>query len=331
MVELKNVEVKYGDFTAVKGVDFKVDNGEFFTLLGPSGCGKTTTLRAVSGFEKISKGEILLDGKNIAPLSPEEREIGFVFQNYALFPSMTVFNNIGFGLKIRHISKDKIRKRVEDVAELTGILEHLPKKVSELSGGQQQRVAIARALILNPRLLLMDEPLSNLDAKLRVSMRGEIKRIQKKLGIVAIYVTHDQEEAMAVSDKIAVFNQGVIEQIGTPKEIYNNPKTEFVCKFIGAINEFDEKIIESINKENNIDLSGKYFIRPENVHLVKKEEEKGIYLSGKIIDIEFLGAFSKSQIEVGNSSIISLEIGEKNYPQNSEVKVFFKETDLLKF
>ncbi|MDY0371849.1 MAG: ABC transporter ATP-binding protein, partial [Sphaerochaetaceae bacterium] len=311
--------------------DFKVDNGEFFTLLGPSGCGKTTTLRAVSGFEKISKGEILLDGKNIAPLSPEEREIGFVFQNYALFPSMTVFNNIGFGLKIRHISKDKIRKRVEDVAELTGILEHLPKKVSELSGGQQQRVAIARALILNPRLLLMDEPLSNLDAKLRVSMRGEIKRIQKKLGIVAIYVTHDQEEAMAVSDKIAVFNQGVIEQIGTPKEIYNNPKTEFVCKFIGAINEFDEKIIESINKENNIDLSGKYFIRPENVHLVKKEEEKGIYLSGKIIDIEFLGAFSKSQIEVGNSSIISLEIGEKNYPQNSEVKVFFKETDLLKF
>lgn len=331
MVELKNVEVKYGDFTAVKGVDFKVDNGEFFTLLGPSGCGKTTTLRAVSGFEKISKGEILLDGKNIAPLSPEEREIGFVFQNYALFPSMTVFNNIGFGLKIRHISKDKIRKRVEDVAELTGILEHLPKKVSELSGGQQQRVAIARALILNPRLLLMDEPLSNLDAKLRVSMRGEIKRIQKKLGIVAIYVTHDQEEAMAVSDKIAVFNQGVIEQIGTPKEIYNTPKTEFVCKFIGAINEFDEKIIESINKENNIDLSGKYFIRPENVHLVKKEEQKGIYLSGKIIDIEFLGAFSKSQIEVGNSSIISLEIGEKNYPQNSEVKVFFKETDLLKF
>lgn len=331
MVELKNVEVKYGDFTAVKGVDFKVDNGEFFTLLGPSGCGKTTTLRAVSGFEKISKGEILLDGKNIAPLSPEEREIGFVFQNYALFPSMTVFNNIGFGLKIRHISKDKIRERVEDVAELTGILEHLPKKVSELSGGQQQRVAIARALILNPRLLLMDEPLSNLDAKLRVSMRGEIKRIQKKLGIVAIYVTHDQEEAMAVSDKIAVFNQGVIEQIGTPKEIYNTPKTEFVCKFIGAINEFDEKIIESINKENNIDLSGKYFIRPENVHLVKKEEQKGIYLSGKIIDIEFLGAFSKSQIEVGNSSIISLEIGEKNYPQNSEVKVFFKETDLLKF
>ena len=227
MIEIKDVVVSYEGFGAVKGVSFSVSDGEFFTLLGPSGCGKTTTLRAISGFEKVASGKILLDGKDISPLAPEEREIGYVFQNYALFPSMTVFDNIAFGLSIRHVKKAEIRERVTKIAELIGITEHLEKKISQISGGQQQRVAIARALILNPKILLMDEPLSNLDAKLRVSMRSEIRRIQKELGIVAIYVTHDQEEAMSISDKIAVFNNGLIEQIGTPQEIYYNPKTEF--------------------------------------------------------------------------------------------------------
>ena len=193
MIEIKDVVVSYEGFGAVKGVSFSVSDGEFFTLLGPSGCGKTTTLRAISGFEKVASGKILLDGKDISPLAPEEREIGYVFQNYALFPSMTVFDNIAFGLSIRHVKKAEIRERVTKIAELIGITEHLEKKISQISGGQQQRVAIARALILNPKILLMDEPLSNLDAKLRVSMRSEIRRIQKELGIVAIYVTHDQE------------------------------------------------------------------------------------------------------------------------------------------
>ena len=243
MIEIQNVSIRYGDFVAVKDVSFTIRDGEFFTLLGPSGCGKTTTLRAISGFEKTSAGKILVDGRDIAPLSPEEREIGFVFQNYALFPSMTVFNNIAFGLKIKHVKKDEIDQRVRAVAEMTGITEHLSKKISQLSGGQQQRVAIARALILRPKILLMDEPLSNLDAKLRVSMRGEIKRIQKQLGIVAIYVTHDQEEAMAISDQIAIFNKGVIQQIGSPKEIYNHPAAEFAARFVGDINQLSPEIM----------------------------------------------------------------------------------------
>jgi iron(III) transport system ATP-binding protein len=335
MIEVKDVVINYGNFTAVKGASFTVKDGDFFTLLGPSGCGKTTTLRAIAGFEKVTSGQILLDGLDIAPLSPEEREIGFVFQNYALFPSMTVYDNIAFGLKIRRHKKSEIKKRVHQIAELIGITEHLGKKISQISGGQQQRVAIARALILNPRLLLMDEPLSNLDAKLRVSMRSEIRRIQKELGIVAIYVTHDQEEAMAISDHIAVFNRGVIEQIGTPQDIYYHPKTEFTAKFVGDINEFSCDEIAQINCRSDVCLERRCFIRTEKVHICAPASSHMIptgcvRCEGTIRSIEFLGATTKVKVSAGDSVVItSMGFDGGALACGDSVFVYFDKADIL--
>ena len=332
MLEVKDVAIQYGQVTAVKGVSFTVADGEFFTLLGPSGCGKTTTLRAISGFEKVSAGKILLDGKDIAPLSPEERDIGYVFQNYALFPSMSVFDNIAFGLKIRRVPKAETARRVQEIADMIEIREHLNKKISQISGGQQQRVAIARALVVNPKLLLMDEPLSNLDAKLRVSMRGEIKRIQQELGIVAVYVTHDQEEAMAISDRIAVFNHGVIEQIGAPQEVYYHPKTEFTAKFVGDINELTENIVRTVNAHSKIQLRGRGFIRTEKVQIAAADgmDDSMCGCSGIVVNREFLGAASKTRIRIGENQIITaLSFDSKMYGIGAPVTVLFHPEDVL--
>lgn len=333
MIEIKNVSISYGSFEAVHGANFTVHDGEFFTLLGPSGCGKTTTLRAIAGFEKLTAGQILLDGKDIAPLSPEEREIGFVFQNYALFPSMTVFDNIAFGLKIRHQKKKDIREKVEEIAALIGITEHLPKKISQLSGGQQQRVAIARALILKPRILLMDEPLSNLDAKLRISMRAEIKRIQKELGIVAIYVTHDQEEAMAISDRIAVFDNGCIEQIGTPQEVYYSPKTAVTARFVGNINEMNQALVAEVRQQAGVDLAVGSFIRTEKVNIAGDRQsipQKSIVCSGRVKEREFLGSTTKTVVDLGNNaSLTSLSFDAAAAAEGSQVLVWFSAEDVL--
>lgn len=329
MIEVKNVKINYGGFEAVKGVSFTVNDGEFFTLLGPSGCGKTTTLRSIAGFEKVSAGEITLNGKNIAPLAPEERDIGFVFQNYALFPSMTVHDNIAFGLKIRHVRKDEAEKRIQQMAEMIGITEHLSKKISQISGGQQQRVAIARALITKPCLLLMDEPLSNLDAKLRVSMRSEIKRIQKELGIVAIYVTHDQEEAMAISDRIAVFNNGLIEQIGTPQEVYRTPKTEFAAKFVGDINEIDVQNV--INRNSEVKLTQRVYVRPEKMHLraSKTEVPEGVVsFPARLVNREFLGAATKFVLDAGGMKLNSLTFYHGDLQIGQNIWVWFYAEDM---
>lgn len=329
MIELKDVKVVYGNFQAVKGVSFIVQNGEFFTLLGPSGCGKTSSLRAIAGFEKVSSGKIILNGKDIAPLAPEERDIGFVFQNYALFPSMTVHDNIAFGLKIRHVRKSEAEERIQKMAEMIGITEHLSKKISQISGGQQQRVAIARALITKPCLLLMDEPLSNLDAKLRISMRSEIKRIQQELGIVAIYVTHDQEEAMAISDRIAVFNNGLIEQIGTPQEVYRNPKTEFVAKFVGDINEISNMDVINTDSENK--LTQRAYIRPEKVHLrALKDEvpENVVSFPAKIVEREFLGAATKILLNVNGTNIRSMSFYHGDLKNGQNVWAWFYPEDM---
>ncbi len=329
MIEVKNVKINYGGFEAVKGVSFTVNDGEFFTLLGPSGCGKTTTLRSIAGFEKVSAGEITLNGKNIAPLAPEERDIGFVFQNYALFPSMTVHDNIAFGLKIRHVRKNEAEKRIQQMAEMIGITEHLSKKISQISGGQQQRVAIARALITKPCLLLMDEPLSNLDAKLRVSMRSEIKRIQKELGIVAIYVTHDQEEAMAISDRIAVFNNGLIEQIGTPQEVYRTPKTEFAAKFVGDINEIDVQNV--INRNSEVKLTQRVYVRPEKMHLraSKTEVPEGVVsFPARLVNREFLGAATKFVLDAGGMKLNSLTFYHGDLQIGQNIWVWFYAEDM---
>ncbi|GAB6102849.1 ABC transporter ATP-binding protein [Thermococcus atlanticus] len=235
VLELRNiVRIKEGFRLEIS--ELKAGEGEFLTLLGPSGCGKTTTLRMIAGFEKPDRGEIIFNGEVVNDVPPYERSIGMVFQDYALFPHMTVFKNIAFGLEMRKIPKREIELRVTRVLELIGLKGLENRYPEQLSGGQQQRVALARALVIEPELLLLDEPLSNLDAKIRERLRGEIRRIQRELGITTIYVTHDQEEAMAVSDRIAVMNIGKIEQVGKPLELYYNPRTEFVARFLGLSN-----------------------------------------------------------------------------------------------
>ena len=248
MIRLNDIVVKFGDFTALHGINVHVKEGEFFTFLGPSGCGKTTTLRTITGFIEPAEGTVVVKERDITHVPIEDRNIGIVFQSYALFPTMTVYDNIAFGLKVKKVKKAEIDQRVREIARKVDLSdEQLQKAVSQLSGGQQQRVAIARALVTNPAIICMDEPLSNLDAKLRVQLRNELKKMQKDFGITTIYVTHDQEEALTLSDRIAVFNKGVIEQIGTPNEVYNHSATEFVCNFIGDINRLETPLVQHLN------------------------------------------------------------------------------------
>ncbi|HET9920453.1 MAG TPA: ABC transporter ATP-binding protein, partial [Ktedonobacteraceae bacterium] len=237
-LELENVIKRFGQATAVDDITLAVEQGEFLTLLGPSGCGKTTILRMVAGFETPSSGNILLDGDDITNRSASKRPMGMVFQSYALFPHMTAAQNIAFGLTIKHTPKDASERRVSELLELVGLSDKGRNYPHQLSGGQQQRVALARALAVQPKVLLLDEPLSALDAKVRVSLRNEIRRIQQQLKMTAIYVTHDQEEALAISDRIAVMAHGHIEQLGPPEEIYSSPQSLFAATFVGNSNQF---------------------------------------------------------------------------------------------
>ena len=275
MIEFKGVEIKYNSFIAIKELDLVIKAGEFFTFLGPSGCGKTTTLRALAGFIHPTKGRIFVNDKDITDVPVEKREIGMVFQSYALFPTMTVYENIAFGLKIKKLKKDEIESKILKVSDKIKITkEQLYRNISDLSGGQQQRVALARAIVLEPEILCLDEPLSNLDAKLRVDLRGELKRLQKDLGITTLYVTHDQEEALTLSDRIAVFNNGYIEQVGAPYDIYNRSESEFVCDFIGDINRLQKNVIKVINKKSdkqfNELLTAFIYSRRKNPYKAKK-------------------------------------------------------------
>ncbi len=246
-ITVENLVKRFGNVVAVNKVNLKIKEGEFFTLLGPSGCGKTTFLRTIAGLELPDEGRILFDDQDVTELPPHKRDTGMVFQNYALWPHMNVYENIAYGLKIRKLSKQEIDRRVKEVLKLVK-LEGLEKRTPhQLSGGQQQRVALARAIVLNPRVLLFDEPLSNLDAKLRIEMRAELRRIQKELNITTIYVTHDQEEAMSISDRMAVMNRGRVMQVGTPREVYKSPENEFVARFIGQ-GTFLPGTVEEVNE-----------------------------------------------------------------------------------
>ena len=247
-VRLKDITKTFGKVHGVKGLTIDIRPGEFFTFLGPSGCGKTTTLRMIAGFYYPSEGKIFFDDRDVTRLQPNKRDIGMVFQNYALFPHMTVNENIAFGLEVRKFSKEKIKAKVDEVRGLVRLGQYGERKINELSGGQQQRVALARALVIKPDILLLDEPLSNLDAKLREETRIEIKRLQTELGVTTVYVTHDQTEAMAMSDRIMVMEDGYVQQIGTPQEIYNRPVNRFVSSFIGESNTI-EMTITSIRGE----------------------------------------------------------------------------------
>lgn len=259
ILKLQNIKKSFGDTRVLNGIDLEIKRGEFITLLGSSGCGKTTTLRIIAGLEEADEGCVILDGEDITHAAPNKRDVNTVFQNYALFPHMTVAENIGYGLKIRRKPKEEIRVKVEEMLALVQLEEYGDRYPDQLSGGQRQRIAIARAVALEPKVLLLDEPLGALDLKLRRQMQLELKRLQKSLGITFIYITHDQEEAINMSDRIAIMNQGVFEQIGTPNEIYYKPETSYVAGFVGDAN---------IYREN-----GKlYAIRSENV-LINGEEE----------------------------------------------------------
>ncbi len=313
MINLTDIVVKFGDFEALHNINVHVKEGEFFTFLGPSGCGKTTTLRTITGFIEPVSGTVQMQGRDITHVPIEKRNIGIVFQSYALFPTMTVHDNIAFGLKIKKMKKDEIEKKVNEIAGKVDLSdEQLKKAVSQLSGGQQQRVAIARALVTEPAIICMDEPLSNLDAKLRVQLRNELKRMQKDFGITTIYVTHDQEEALTLSDRIAVFNKGYIEQIGTPNEIYNHSATEFVANFIGDINKLQEGIVSTLGlapeKAHYIRLE-RIAVRLARDNKEKKEAEKIGVFKGIVKAQEYYGLFIKYTIEAAGQT---LKVVEKN-------------------
>lgn len=304
-VELNNLEKSFGDLIAVNNFSLKIKKGELISILGPSGCGKTTTLNLIGGFLQPDKGKIFLDNKNITKIDSSERPTATVFQSYALFPHMNVLENVTYGLKIKKKSKQERLKKGERILDMVGLSQYKNKKIGQLSGGEQQRVALARALIMNPKILLLDEPLSNLDARLRIQMRKEIKDIQSKLGITTLYVTHDQEEAMGLSDRIVVMNKGNIEQIGSPQKIYNQPKNEFIANFIGRINK--------INKNNS-----RFYIRPEYVKISTSLAAKEF--KGEIVQKQYRGAFvtyfikykdSLIQADILNREDKNLSIGEK--------------------
>ena len=311
MIRLNDIVVKFGDFTALHGINVHVKEGEFFTFLGPSGCGKTTTLRTITGFIEPAEGTVVVKEQDITHVPIEDRNIGIVFQSYALFPTMTVYDNIAFGLKVKKAKKAEIDQRVRDIARKVDLSdEQLQKAVSQLSGGQQQRVAIARALVTNPAIICMDEPLSNLDAKLRVQLRNELKKMQKDFGITTIYVTHDQEEALTLSDRIAVFNKGIIEQIGTPNEVYNHSQTEFVCNFIGDINRLNDDTVSALRAAGaEVDASKHNYIRLERLHVNVAPRGGEIALDGTVESCEYYGLYIKYYIHVGTQS---LKVIEKN-------------------
>ena len=335
MIRLNDIVVKFGDFTALHGINVHVKEGEFFTFLGPSGCGKTTTLRTLTGFIEPAEGTVIVGGKDITHVPIEDRNIGIVFQSYALFPTMTVYDNIAFGLKIMKMKKAEVDKRVREIAKKVDLSdEQLKKAVSQLSGGQQQRVAIARALVTGPAIICMDEPLSNLDAKLRVQLRNELKKMQKDFGITTIYVTHDQEEALTLSDRIAVFNSGVIEQVGTPNEVYNHSATEFVCNFIGDINRLGEGIVnELINMGAPVDPAKHNYIRLERIHVNVQPREGEIALDGTVESLEYYGLYIKYYITVCGQTIKVIEKndGVNIYDAGQKVKAVFNPRDIMAY
>ena len=330
MIELKDIIVKFGDFEALHNINVDVKEGEFFTFLGPSGCGKTTTLRTITGFIEPVSGTVSVNDKDITRVPIEKRNIGIVFQSYALFPSMTVYDNIAFGLKIQKLSKTEIDQKVRDIARKVDLSdEQLKKAVSQLSGGQPQRVAIARALVTGPSIICMDEPLSNLDAKLRVQLRNELKKMQRDFGITTIYVTHDQEEALTLSDRIAVFNKGYIEQIGTPNEIYNHSKTEFVCNFIGDINRLEETICGEMKLPEN----QHHFIRLERLRVNRPKADDELQLQGVIESREYYGLYIKYYIRVDGQILKAIEKndGINIYEPGETVTVGIHPSDVMSY
>jgi spermidine/putrescine transport system ATP-binding protein len=346
IVKIDNINKKYGDNHVVRDLFMEIKQGEFLTMLGPSGCGKTTTLRMIAGFETPTSGNIYIEGEEIQNTEPYDREVNTVFQNYALFPHMTIYDNLAFGLSIKKVKKEEIKKRVTEILELVQLIGFENRKPDQLSGGQKQRVAIGRALINKPKVLLLDEPLGALDMKLRKQMQFELKRLQKKLGITFIYVTHDQEEALTMSDRIAIMYGGDLEQIGTPREIYEKPKSKFVADFIGESNIFygvANKIendilkvtlesgtviaVDSQIKDNEIVY---ILVRPENIKL-SKEPLNGFGLVGRVKEHVYIGNVNKTIIVLPTGMEVKMNTNPKLelLSVGSELYVYWEKEDAV--
>ncbi len=336
-IHFENIHKDFGQNKVLKGITMDIEKGHLVTLLGPSGCGKSTLLRCLSGLEDVTSGQITMDGKDITHINPRDRGIGMVFQQYSLFPNMSVAQNVAFGLNMKKVPKDTIRRKVSEILTIVGLEDKAEQYPNQLSGGQQQRVALARAFVIEPGVLLMDEPLSNLDAKLRVQMRTTIKKLQRRLGITTVYVTHDQEEALAISDRIAVMNQGNIMQIGKPEEIYRKPANPFVANFIGVSNFIDCAVDGQDPAAATVKLhdghsfqmplrkpySGEVILsaRPEQLFF----SEQGI--PGKINMSTFLGDFIQYEVELTTGQVLELNEYTKDVdsakPDGEEVHLSF--------
>jgi spermidine/putrescine transport system ATP-binding protein len=332
-ITLQGVSKRFGSHTAVHELDLEIRDGEFFSLLGPSGCGKTTTLRMIAGFEVPDTGRVLLHGEDVTETTPNKRRVNMVFQQYALFPHMSIYDNVAFGLKMNHVPRSEHGSRIDvmlRIVELEGLERRRPR---QLSGGQQQRVALARALVNTPAALLLDEPLGALDVKLRRQMQSELKRIQRELGTTFVYVTHDQEEALAMSDRIAVMNGGRVEQIGSPREIYDSPQTAFVADFIGSLNALDlvvaelvgslavgrfgdgERIVVSAGADIRAGDAVRVSVRPERVRIDPVDAstpEDGSQLGGRIAEVVYLGMFTQFKVETAAGTLLCHRLADEN-------------------
>jgi putative spermidine/putrescine transport system ATP-binding protein len=339
-MNLNNIDVCYDKkINILENLNLEVEEGELVSLLGPSGCGKTTTLRVVAGFIEPKAGNFILKGADMTHVPVNKRNFGLVFQSYALFPHLNVFDNVAFGLKMRKLSKSEIESKVNNMLEVCGLTEFANRFPNQMSGGQRQRVALARALVIEPKLLLLDEPLSNLDAKLRINMRMEIKRIQKKLGITTLFVTHDQEECFSISDKVAVMNKGVIEQYDTPENIYHRPKTEFVARFIGYENIISLKQEkENTYTANNHNIFVTEFtcdftecmgtIRPEDIKIAENSQTENV-IEGSVGVRIFLGKSYQYEVETDLGKFLVNRQAEIAWKEGEKVKLHFPKNKLV--
>lgn len=325
-LEVKNMHVSFGQTEVLKGVSLAIEKGELVTLLGPSGCGKSTLLRAIAGLEEPTKGKIFLDGQEIQSKAARERQIGMVFQSYALFPNMTVYENIAFGLRVKKIDKKEINERVRQMLQLVELTDFHGQVVTSLSGGQQQRVALARALIIEPKLLLLDEPLSALDARIRKQLQNEVRRIQQELGITMIFVTHDQEEAMRISDRIHILSAGELAQVSTPHELYTQPDNQFVAEFIGDYNQLDVNELSGSFIEKN---QTSYFVRPEVIKFVSTPDS--FALAATYQSKQVLGNTVRYHLHTKNQQLIHVDVlNDGNLIQLPDnVMLYIQPTDII--
>jgi spermidine/putrescine transport system ATP-binding protein len=330
-IVLEGVSKRFGSHAAVDDVTLEIRDGEFFSLLGPSGCGKTTSLRMIAGFERPDAGRVLLNGDDVTDVLPNRRPVNMVFQQYALFPHMSIYDNVAFGLKVKRIPRDEHRERIAQLLRVVDLEGLESRKPRQLSGGQQQRVALARALVNRPAALLLDEPLGALDVKLRKQMQLELKRIQHELGTTFVYVTHDQEEALAMSDRIAVMNRGRVEQLGSPREIYDHPRTAFVADFIGSLNALDltidelvggyavarvgtnERVVAAVDGGRSVGDAVRFAIRPEHVRIGEAPSD-GSRLEGTIAQLVYLGMYTQFHVDTSAGRVVSHRLADEPAP-----------------